>query len=179
MVLRKPSTLKVKLVCIGLFFAAISIIGCESAQESNGKDIVANYFTAAFAEDYVSLDSLLAEDFVFIGPKISDTLDKPALIRSWKSTHQRNDSLQMHNPRIYDVTGQGTLDQEASLILHYYDARFHNADFGVWVEFPVHVQFRVLAGKIQWAQIIMNQSDVQSQLGYRTVLPDTVKDNRE
>ena len=137
---------------------------------SSGKAIVERYFDAAFAQDYTILEDVLHEDFLFLGPKLSDTLDKQALIKSWKSTHQRNDTLLMRNPKMYDLSIQEGLEGDSSLVLHYYDARFHNSDLNLWVEFPVHVKFFIFREKIHQAQIIMNQSDVQSQLGY-TITP--------
>ncbi len=148
------------------------LLGCISQKPNTAKEIVETYFEAAFAEDYALLDSLLDEDFEFVGPKVSNRLDKQSLMESWRSTHRRNDSMQMLNPRIYDVSDQEALNSGQSLILHYYDARFHNTDLEVWVEFPVHVQFHVQAGKIEKAHIIMNQSDVQQQLGYTIIPPE-------
>ena len=144
--------------------------GCEPGESSAEKQLVEAYFTAAFAEDYSSLEAMLHDDFVFLGPKLADTLNKQDLINSWRSTHARNDTLLMQNPRIYDVSRQATLAEEQSLVLHYYDARFHNADLDRWVEFPVHVKFLIFQERIQQAQIIINQSDIQKQLGY-TIIP--------
>ncbi len=86
----------------------------------------------------------------------------------------RNDILQMNNPKLYDVSDQESLGNNQSLVLHYYDARFHNSDLNLWIEFPVHVKFFICKDKIHQAQIIMNQSDVQSQLGY-TITPPKKK----
>ncbi len=155
---------------LSLLLAPLLLLGCQSTQPAPGKELVEAYFAAAFAKDYARLDELLHEDFIFIGPKRSDTLDKKALINSWRSTHLRNDSLRMHDPRVYDVSAQETLNRDESLILHYYEAEFHNSDLKTWVEFPVHVKFLTHRDKIKRAQIIMNQSDVQTQLGY-TILP--------
>ncbi|MCW5518155.1 nuclear transport factor 2 family protein [Muriicola sp. Z0-33] len=145
----------------------------QSTKDSSRKTIVESYFEAAFAQDYSTLEDLLSEDFLFLGPKISDTLDKQALIKSWKSTHQRNDTLLMRKPKVYDVSAQEGLSRDSSLVLHYYDARFHNSDLNLWVEFPVHVKFILFKDKIHQAQIIINQSDIQSQLGY-TITPPKI-----
>jgi len=155
---------------LNIFLASILLLGCERAQTGAEKELVEAYFEAAFAKDYQVLDELLRDDFIFIGPKVSDTLSKDALIESWRSTHARNDILQMRNPKVYDVSEQEVLGRDQSLIVHYYDARFHNSDLDLWIEFPVHVTFLITRDKIQQAQIIMNQSDVQMQLGY-TIIP--------
>lgn len=146
-------------------------ISCEQKDNSSGKVLVDTYFEAAFANDYDALNKLLHDDFIFLGPKLSDTLDKQGLIKSWQSTHFRNDTLLMRNPKTYDVSEQENLANNEYLILHYYDARFHNSDLDLWVEFPVHVKFSIFKDRIQQAQIIMNQSDVQKQLGYKIILP--------
>lgn len=149
-----------------------SLMSCESDNKHSDREIVSTYFEAAFAKNYALIDSLLHPDFIFIGPKRSDTLDKTALINSWKSTHRRNDTLKMLHPKIYDVSDQEILGENESLILHYYDAEFHNADLGVWVQFPVHVQFLITEDKIKQAQIMVNQSDIQEQLGYTITPPN-------
>ena len=146
----------------------------KSTSRSSGKAVVKSYFDAAFAQDYSSISELLHEDFLFIGPKISDTLNKQALIKSWQSTHERYDTLLMRNPKVYDVSRQEGLSGDSALLLHYYDTRFHTSDLNVWVAFPVHMKFYIFKGEIHQAQIIMNQRDVQSQLGY-TITPPKKK----
>jgi len=163
---------KQQLIGMSIFLMTMFLMSCESNQNTGNKELVKTYFDAAFAKNYELLDTLLHQDFIFIGPKLSDTLDKPELINSWKSTHQRNDIMKMHHPKIYDVSQQAILGKNQSLILHYYDAEFHNADLDVWVEFPVHVKFLIAEDKIQQAQIIINQSDIQKQLGYTIIPPN-------
>lgn len=158
----------------GIVLLLLMISSCRQSENHSAKALVEAYFDAAFTKDYELLDELLHDDFIFIGPKLSDTLDKKALIKSWQSTHQRNDTLLMRNAKIYDVSMQEGLSVDSSLVLHYYDARFHNSDLNLWVEFPVHVKFSLFKEKIYKAQIIMNQSDIQSQLGY-TITPPKKK----
>ena len=78
--------------------------------------------------------------------------------------------MEMYQQKVYDVSNQEKLLKNQSLVLFYYDAKFHNSAIDRWVEFPVHVKFLLQSDKILSAQIIMNQSDVQQQLGY-TIIP--------
>jgi len=118
------------------------------------------YFQQAFAQDYEGLAALLAEDIQSIGPKVADTLDKPAVIASWRAFHTTYDTAYYERHESYLM--QTAAGPE---VFSYYHGRFHNRDLGVWVTFPVHVRFQFREKLIHRLQIFVNQADIQSQLG--------------
>ncbi|MEL6698185.1 MAG: nuclear transport factor 2 family protein [Bacteroidota bacterium] len=140
-----------------LLFACETNSNTPSTQLSRVAD---EYIQHAFAQDYERLAALLAEDIQFVGPKVADTLDKPAVIASWRAFHTTYDTAYYEQQENYLI--QTAAGPE---VLYYYQGRFYNRDLGVWVTFPVHVRFQIQEKQIHRLQIFVNQADIQSQLG--------------
>ena len=133
--------------------------------------ITDDYFKAAFAKDYATLDVLLDDDVLFFGPQKKDTLDKVELIDSWRRTHDRNDIMEYNNPKIYSAIFAMGDEKPSKWVFQYYDAHFHNSDQDIWLDFPVHVKFKFKNDKIYRMYIIINQAEIQKQLGYTITAP--------
>ncbi|MDX2188952.1 MAG: hypothetical protein SFY32_03740 [Bacteroidota bacterium] len=139
------------------------------------KQLVEQYFKAAFDEKYGTLEKILANDLVFYGPKLKDSLNKEKLIISWKSTHLRNDSMFYQNPESFISIKKNDKNKSEVWVMHYYTAKFHNRDYNTWAIFRVHVKFLILQNQISKAFIYVNQSDIQQQIGYKNLKPEEYK----
>ena len=84
------------------------MVACSSPQRSRNDfslQVAQAYFTAALAKDYGELEKLLAEDVRFYGPKLQDTLNKTALINSWRKLHQRFDRVEARKVNVFKASG--------------------------------------------------------------------------
>ncbi len=126
---------------------------------SHGEDakqgLMKAYFEASFSQDYKSLENLLHPDLLFVGPKISDSLNRDELIDSWRSFHKAFDLAHRNNEESFQVGEE---------VFYYYEAEFHHGAKDRWLRFPLHVRVRFRDEKISFIQIYVNQADILKQL---------------
>ena len=133
-------------------------IGCSQKEEVLQRQ-VERYFNAAFSQDFFELEKILADDCLFVGPKITDSLNKEELIESWASFHEAFDQATRNNRESYAVNHANGPE-----VFYYYESEFHHREKDVWLRFPLHVRVRFKESQISFIQIYVNQADIQSQM---------------
>ncbi|OJJ21994.1 hypothetical protein BKI52_08105 [marine bacterium AO1-C] len=148
------------------------LVACNASQKAS-KDLSVQvaeaYFLAALAKDYDGLKKILAEDVQFYGPKLQDTLDKVALIKSWRKLHQRFDRVEACKVSVFKAASTKLSrklksDLENDWVFYYYEAHFHDPQKNRWIDFRVHVKMLIGQRQIKQLYIYVNQADILEQM---------------
>lgn len=71
---------------IGLFFGLVLIVSCNTQNDSSFKNIelIIKYVNAVENKDSATMESLLDENYLGLGPSVGDSINKTDAIANWK-----------------------------------------------------------------------------------------------
>ena len=161
-----------------LFFLVIvsgtlSLPACQSSTGSEGKNlaIVQAYVDAVKGGDFETMESLLADNYLGLGPSVGDSINKEAALASWKYNRENlyesinYDLMQLLETPVSEGPAKGDWVSNWSLVtVVYKDGR---GPVSLWV----NVVYRIENGQIARSRTFYNEADAYAQLGYRIFPP--------
>jgi len=142
---------------------------CSESPSTTNEDkniaIVEKYIQAVENLDYDNMASLLAEDYVGLGPSFNDSISKDQALSSWKNNIEhlyqsiKYNRMQNAGVMIKDGPNAGEwVSSWAELKINYQDG--NNAT--IWA----NTTYRIVDEKIAKTFTFYNEADVLEQLGY-------------
>lgn len=173
----RGKTMKHVLCAISLVFL---MPGCTQTGTGNTEAsiaVVKNYLEAVDNNDYDLMESLLADDYLGLGPSLDDSTNKELALASWKwNTENLYEDVQYERTQTLATTiKDGSLAGEwafnwAHVTIKYKDGRGP-------VSLMVNAVYKIEDGKIARSRTFYNEADVYRQLGYRVFPPLTVPES--
>lgn len=133
--------------------------------------LVAKYLEAVDNNDYALMESLLADDYLGLGPSIDDTTNKEMAIANWKwNTENLYEDVRYERTETFGASieeGPNAGDWAynwAHVTITYKDGSGP-------VELLMNAVYKIENGKIARTRTFYNEADVWEQLGYRLFPP--------
>ncbi len=150
------------------------LIGCSSGADSNNENIalVERYIQSVENLDYDAMDAILADDYLGMGPSVSDSIGKVAAVANWKNNVQnlykeiKYIKSQTANVTIQDGPNKGEwVANWAELTIEYQNEKGK-------VTILANTNYFVKDGKILKSITFYNEADALEQLGYVFINPN-------
>lgn len=152
---------------LGIALSVVLLSRCDSTnatQESNLK-LIETYISAVENNEYETMASLLADNYVGIGPSVSDTTSKELALEAWKiNSSELYESIKYTKSRIFPISVEdGDYPGEwvsnfALLTINYKN--------GKSVELLANTSYKIDQGKITNSFTFYNEADALEQLDY-------------
>jgi limonene-1,2-epoxide hydrolase len=130
--------------------------------------LVDNYIDALLNKDFSTMESLLSEDYMGIGPAINDSSDRAQTLESWKtnwdSLYTSIDFDRKHKLFTKSADDLDWVCEWAVITLNYIDGSES-------VTFWWNGVFRVTEGKIDVSILFFDTGDIMAQQGFEFVPP--------
>lgn len=159
-----------------------AVVSCTPAGSDNSEAnlaVVQQYLDAVSSQNYDAMASILADDYMGLGPSVGDTIRKEAAIESWKYNSENvyesvvYERSQMLPANISEGPAAGEwVSNWTYLTIIYKDGR---GPVNVWV----NAVYKIEDGKIARSRTFYNEADVLAQLGYRVFPPLSIPDSVE
>ncbi|MEM9326556.1 MAG: nuclear transport factor 2 family protein [Bacteroidota bacterium] len=169
------------LIILSVLLAAFCLSGCQAPTGSEGKNlaVVQAYVDAVKNEDFDKMQSLLADDYLGLGPSLGDSINKEGALASWKyNSENLYESMDFELTQLLETSvaegpAQGDWVSNWSLVtITYQDGR---GPVSLWV----NVVYKIENGKIARSRTFYNEADVYEQLGYRIFPPLQLPEEEE
>ena len=158
------------------FLLILFITACSGPGNDNSEvnaALVQQYLDAVASKDYSTMESLLADNYVGMGPSVGDTINRQQAVENWKLTSETiYESVDYELSEILPASiaeGPGAGDwvsNWAYLTINYKDGR---GPVNLWL----NAVYKIENGKIARSRTFYNEADVMAQLGYRVFPPLT------
>ena len=161
-----------------LLVAGGTLFSCTSSIDNKGKEnlaIAKRYLAAVETKNVVTMDSLLADNYMGYGPSVDDSTNKAEALANWKDNADNlYESIKYTRYQNIAITVNEKEEAEpgdwvsnwAYLTLKYKNG---SGPVHVWV----NAVYRIENGKIVYSRTFYNEADVLHQLGYTNVVPMT------
>lgn len=160
-----------RILFIGTIAVALAACGAKRIDQAN-LDLVENYIKAVETMDYETMESLLSDDYLGIGPSHQDTIGKVNALRNWKDNienlYEKVDYKRSRNFALTVLDGENRgrwISNWSELDITYQDDR------GT-VTLYTNTIYRIVDGKIVESVAFYNEADALRQLGYVFVNPE-------
>ena len=162
-----------------LLVAGGTLFSCTSSIDNKGKEnlaIAKRYLEAVETKNVVTMDSLLADNYMGYGPSVDDSTNKAEALANWKDNADNlYESIKYTRYQNIAVTvGEGEqaeagdwVSNWAYLTIKYKDGR---GPVNLWV----NATYKIEDGKIVLSRTFYNEADVMRQLGYTMAAKDAV-----
>lgn len=159
-----------------LLFLSFAVIGCTSVNNHSEENIalIENYIKAVENLDHDAMSSLLADDYLGLGPSYGDSIRKPQAVENWKSNvdnlYEKLEYTKSRNAAITIVTGENQGDwiaNWAELNITYKDDR---GKVIIWA----NSIYQIENNKIVKSYTFYNEADALRQLGYVFINPNSL-----
>ena len=153
-----------------LFFMPF-VISCTSGSKNAEKNIqlIEGYIQSVENLDYQTMESLLDDNYLGLGPSYGDSINKEAAVENWKYlVDNLYESIKYNRSRnaavsVYDGENQGDwVSNWAELTIHYKNTE---DSVTIWE----NSIYQLKDGKILKSYTFYNEADALRQLGYTFV----------
>lgn len=158
-----------------LFFGCL--VSCDSAGDSAlGEANVAfvnKYIDAVESADFAAMESMLSDDYLGMGPSLSDSIGKEAAVEGWKMlTDELYESIEhrFRKTAAFSVSN-GPEDIHGNWVTSWTVLRVKYKNGLGPVDLYVNAVYKIEDGKIARSRTFYNEADVMRQLGYTFVPP--------
>lgn len=138
--------------------------------------LVDNYIGALLNKDFSTMESLLSEDYIGIGPAINDSTDRAQTLELWKtnwdSLYTSIDFDRKHKLFTKSADDLDWVCEWAVITLNYIDGRES-------VAFWWNGVFRITEGKIDVSIVFFDSGDIMAQQGFGFVPPSGESESSE
>jgi len=148
------------------------VFACSSSNHSENISIVEKYVKSVENLDYNTMESLLADDYLGLGPSANDTIGKVAALENWKinveNLYQKIQYTRSQFAGIAVEEGENKGDwvsNWAELIIEY---KNNKGTAKIWA----NSIYKIENGKIVKSYTFYNEADVLRQLGYVFINPN-------
>lgn len=151
-----------------------AIFGCTSVNDHTAENIalIENYIAAVENLDHDAMASLLAEDYLGLGPSYGDSIRKPQAVENWKvnvdNLYEKLEYTRSRNAAITIVSGENQgewIANWAELHITYKDER---GKVIIWA----NSIYQIVDKKIAKSYTFYNEADALQQLGYVFINPN-------
>ncbi len=159
-----------KLLLIGLLFVAVS---CDSGPDEGDAniEIVKKYISAVESKDYATMESLLADNYIGIGPSVNDSTSKPQAMENWK-----DESEDLYERITYEKSRFAAVEEDegenaGQWVANWAQVKISYKDGGS-ATLLANTMYRLVNNKIEKSFTFYNEADVLEQLGFIFIHPD-------
>jgi hypothetical protein len=159
-----------KLLLIGLLFVAVS---CDSGPDEGDAniEIVKKYISAVESKDYATMESLLADNYIGIGPSVNDSTSKPQAMENWKDeSEDLYDRITYEKSRFVAVE-EDEGENAGQWVANWAQVKISYKDGGS-ATLLANTMYRLVNNKIEKSFTFYNEADVLEQLGFIFIHPD-------
>ena len=160
--------------CILIFIAFGILSGCDrsSATDAANVAVVEKYIQAVESEDYEAMASLLADDYLGLGPSISDSVGRSLALENWQENIANlYEKIEYQRSQIAPVT-IATGDNQGSWVANWAQLEITYKDEKGSVIIWANTNYKVENNKIVKSFTFYNEADVLRQLGYVFINPN-------
>jgi len=150
------------------------IMSCSNQNNSNVKneELVKKYVAAVEQNDTATMESTLADNYVGLGPSVSDSINKSDAIENWKENLETlYEGIQYSKSRILSVNvpdGENKGEWVSSWAELKITYKSDNRVVTVWA----NTVYKMENDKIVRSYTFYNEADVLEQLGYVFINPN-------
>jgi hypothetical protein len=165
-----------KKTLIILTITLFALIGCESGSDHSKENLalIQNYIDAVENLDYDTMDSVLDENYLGLGPSYGDSIGKSDAISNWKhnveTLYEKIEYVRSRNAAITIVTG----DNQGDWISNWAELHITYKNDGGSVIIWANSIYQIQNDKIVKSFTFYNEADALDQLGYVFVDPNTL-----
>ena len=159
-----------------LWWCLLFIMGCADPTKDSSQEnlvLVKKYLEAVAGKDFNTMESLLAENYLGLGPSVGDTTNKQLALENWKwnSENLYQSVTYEFSESLPATVNEGPAAGEwvsnwAYVTINYKDGR---GPVNLWV----NAVYKIENGRIARSRTFYNEADVLAQLGYRIFPPLT------
>ena len=146
-----------------LFTIVVGILSYSCVQEPSGKknvELIDRYVQAVEELDYQTMEDLLADDYLGLGPSYGDSIKKPEAIANLKKN-------------VDDLYESIDYDRSRNLAVTIPDGPEQGEWVSNWAELTiVYWRDKIEQSKIVRSMTFYNEADVLEQLGYVFINPE-------
>ncbi|WP_422358567.1 nuclear transport factor 2 family protein [Reichenbachiella sp.] len=150
-----------------LMLATLAISSCNSteATQANNVKLIESYVAAVENNEYETMASLLADDYVGIGPSVKDTTSRSLALAAWKTnSSELYESIKYTKSRIFPITVKdGDYPGEWVTNFALLTIKYKN---GKSVQLLANTSYKIKEGKITNSFTFYNEADALEQLDY-------------
>lgn len=158
-----------------LIILAFGILaGCDQSAATDAANVavVEKYIQAVEDEDYNTMDALLDNNYLGMGPSIYDSIGKDAALSSWKDNIENlYDKIEYQRSQIVPVTIT-TGDNKGAWVANWAQLQITYKDDRGSVIVWANTNYKVENNKIVRSYTFYNEADVLRQLGYVFINPN-------
>ena len=139
--------------------------------------VVKQYLEAVDNNDYDLMESLLADDYLGLGPSLDDSTNKEMALASWKwNTENLYEEVHYERTQTFGSTiTDGPAAGDWAYNWSYVTIKYK--DGSGTVNLMVNAVYKIEDGKIARSRTFYNEADIYEQLGYRVFPPLTVPES--
>ncbi|MFY0626385.1 MAG: nuclear transport factor 2 family protein [Reichenbachiella sp.] len=143
------------------------LINCSQKGPNDDANValINTYIKAVESNDVEKMADLLAENYIGIGPSVSDTTNKATAIENWKiNSEVLYESIKYSKSRVFPITvKEGDYPGEWVSNFAYLKVNYKNGDA---VQLLTNTSYRIENGKIVNSFTFYNEADALEQLNY-------------
>ena len=148
------------------------LAACQPPDNSQASiDLVQKYLEAVDHNDYELMASLLADDYVGLGPSIDDSTNKEQALANWKwNTDSLYEDVSYERTQTFASTIKDG-PYAGDWAYHWAHVTITYQDGSGPVELLMNAVYKIENGKIARSRSFYNEAEVWEQLGYRIFPP--------
>lgn len=141
----------------------------NTKKQAENAEVIINYITAVENLDFESMDKLLDDKYMGLGPSYGDTIYKDQAIENWKYyVENLYEKIQYTRSQLAPVTiAEG--DAKGEWVANWAEMKIVFKDGGGEVTLWSNTNYQIENGKIVRSLTLYNEADALRQLGYQIV----------
>ena len=147
--------------------SCVLLLGCnpQEAVQKENVAIIESYIQAVENNDYEIMESLLADEYVGVGPSVSDTTNREMALATWrKNSDELYESINYTKSRTFPISVSGG-DYPGEWVTNFafLTIKYKNGD---QVQLLANTSYKIENSKIINSFTFYNEADAFDQLGY-------------
>ena len=162
-----------KKTIIAFIFLSV-LMSCSSVDNTPEKDIalVEKYIQAVENMDFETMESLLDQNYIGVGPSYGDTIRREQAIENWKynveNLYEKIEYSKSRNVAVTITNG----DNMGEWVVNWAELNIIYKNNGGSITIWANTNYQFVNGKITKSFTLYNEADALRQLGYIFVKPD-------
>ena len=161
--------------------AVLVMASCTQSPDNSAANIaiVEEYLEAVDNNDYATMESLLADDYLGLGPSVDDSTNKELAIAAWKwNVENLYEEIEFDRTQTFASTiADGP--HAGEWVYNWAYVTIEYMEGGGTVNLYSNAVYKIEDGKIARTRTFYNEADVWEQLGYRLFPPLEVPESAE
>ena len=159
-----------KLLFIVLILVAVS---CDSGKDEGDAniEIVKKYISAVESKDYATMGSLLADNYLGIGPSVNDSITKPQTLLNWQDESEDLYEHITYEKSRFIAVEENEGENAGQWVANWALVKISYKKDGGTATLLANTMYKLVNNKIEKSYTFYNESDVLEQLGYVLIHP--------